>query len=27
LPVADDKGTVTGVLERDTALNVLLGAD
>ncbi len=27
LPVADDKGVVTGVLERDAALNVLLGAE
>ncbi|WP_299669874.1 glycine betaine/L-proline ABC transporter ATP-binding protein [uncultured Ruegeria sp.] len=27
LPVADDEGVVTGVLERDAALNVLLGAD
>ncbi|WP_298934776.1 glycine betaine/L-proline ABC transporter ATP-binding protein [uncultured Ruegeria sp.] len=27
LPVADDQGVVTGVLERDAALNVLLGAD
>jgi glycine betaine/proline transport system ATP-binding protein len=27
LPVADDMGKVTGVLERDAALNVLLGAD
>ncbi|WP_282154360.1 quaternary amine ABC transporter ATP-binding protein [Ruegeria atlantica] len=27
LPVANDKGVVTGVLERDTALNVLLGAE
>ncbi|MFY2822352.1 quaternary amine ABC transporter ATP-binding protein [Ruegeria sp. MALMAid1280] len=27
LPVANDKGVVTGVLERDAALNVLLGAE
>lgn len=27
LPVADDKGQVTSVLKRDTALNVLLGAE
>ncbi|WP_271951750.1 quaternary amine ABC transporter ATP-binding protein [Ruegeria faecimaris] len=27
LPVADDNGVVTGVLERDAALNVLLGAE
>ncbi|MES0862499.1 glycine betaine/L-proline ABC transporter ATP-binding protein [Ruegeria sp. SCPT10] len=27
LPVADEKGVVTGVLERDAALNVLLGTE
>lgn len=27
LPVANDKGVVTGVLDRNTALNVLLGAE
>lgn len=27
LPVANDKGVVTGVLDRDAALNVLLGVD
>lgn len=27
LPVADETGVVTGVLDRDAALNVLLGAE